>query len=218
MKNVVKGAAPDAFEKWKTEGDEGWEPSYAQLQNPEKQALHKALLAEQGWVCCYCGREVTLDDSHIEHFRPQDQFEALQLSFENLHASCLKNIGAGLPRHCGHAKGNRFDERRIIDPQDVTCEKRFVYTALGAIAAADASDEPASYMNELLSLDIPFLRAARAEVLGNALDAEFLSTASDEDLSQLRDAFSRPDDDGRLPSFGHVIARYAGQYLPSSGL
>ncbi|MDR5824231.1 retron system putative HNH endonuclease [Caballeronia sp. LZ043] len=218
MKNVVKGAAPEAFEKWKTDGDEGWEPSYAQLQNPEKQALHRALLAEQGWVCCYCGREVTLDDSHIEHFRPQDQFEALQLSFENLHASCLKNIGAGLPRHCGHAKGNRFDERRIIDPQDATCEKRFVYTALGTITPADPSDEPARYMNELLSLDIPFLRAARAEVLGNALDANFLSTASDEDLSQLRDAFSRPDGDGRLPSFGHVIARYAGQYLPSSDL
>ncbi|MDR5782982.1 hypothetical protein QCE63_26605 [Caballeronia sp. LZ065] len=73
-------------------------------------------------------------------------------------------------------------------------------------------------MNELLSLDIPFLRAARAEVLGNALDADFLSTASDDELTRLRDAFRRPDDDGRLPSFGHVIARYAEQYLPSPDL
>ncbi|MDR5782983.1 TIGR02646 family protein [Caballeronia sp. LZ065] len=122
MKKVVKGSAPEAFETWKTDGDESWEPSYAQLQNPAKQALHKALLAEQGWVCCYCGREVTLDNSHIEHFRPQGQFKVLQLSYGNLHASCLKNMPAGLPRHCGHAKGNRFDESRIIDPQDATCE------------------------------------------------------------------------------------------------
>ncbi|SPB15697.1 hypothetical protein NOV72_02917 [Caballeronia novacaledonica] len=214
MKHVVKGESPESFEKWKTEGDEFWQPNYSQLRNPEKQAVHEALLKEQGWVCCYCGRSVGLDDSHIEHFRPQHPFEALQLTFKNLHASCLREAKPGLPLHCGHAKKNDFDEARIIDPQDGSCESRFIYTGLGAIASANVSDDCAAYMRRLLSLDIPSLQAARAEALGRTLDAEFLSTASDEELKLIRDAFRRPDSDGRLPSFGHVIARYAEQYLP----
>ena len=214
MKHVVKGFAPESFERWKTEGDELWEPSYSQLQNPEKQALHKVLLTEQGGVCCYCGREVSLNDSHIEHFRPQHHFEELQLSFQNLHASCLREAKPGLPLHCGHAKKDDFDEDSIIDPQDPSCERRFIYTELGAIEAADPADERAMYMTKLLSLDIPFLQAARAEALKKALGAEFMSEATAEELRILRDAFRRPDSDGRLSSLGHVIARYAEQYLP----
>lgn len=71
MKYVGKGQAPPAFELWKVQGDEGWAPAYGDLQQPEKGELHAALLKEQGWVCCYCGRRVHKVDSHIEHYRPQ---------------------------------------------------------------------------------------------------------------------------------------------------
>ena len=72
MKNIAKGQSPQGFEKWKALESADWIPTYGSLRGEEKRALHLSLLREQGWVCCYCGRAVGEDDSHIEHFRPQD--------------------------------------------------------------------------------------------------------------------------------------------------
>jgi uncharacterized protein (TIGR02646 family) len=116
------------------------------LQNPEKRVLHQALLDEQGQLCCYCGRSITLADSHIEHFRPQEQREDLALDFENLLAACIRETEPGAPLHCGHAKGHDFDEGRHVSPLDPTCESRFGYLLTGAIVSKDAG---ASYMTAL---------------------------------------------------------------------
>ena len=126
MKWVKKQAEPTAFINWKSKANEEWEPSYDTLQNPEKRALHEALLTEQGQVCCYCGRTISLLDSHIEHFRPQETREDLALAYVNLHASCIREKSPGAPLHCGHAKGNDFDEGLVISPQDENCERRFI--------------------------------------------------------------------------------------------
>lgn len=79
MKGVSKIVEPAAFADWKAKANDEWQPSYDILQNPEKQILHESLLAEQGWVCCYCGRHISRLDSHIEHFRPQESREDLAL-------------------------------------------------------------------------------------------------------------------------------------------
>lgn len=213
MKHVTKGASPDDFEAWKAQANENWKPTYDSLRNPEKQSLHRALLAEQGSVCCYCGRSIALDDSHIEHFKPQDRYETLQLEYANLHASCLRGQQRCMPRHCGHAKDNGFDEDQHIAPVDPTCEQRFMYTLRGSIVPTDAGDERARYMVDLLALDSPALQHLRNEVLARTLDPEFLASATNEDLVQLRDGFRTRDAAGNLPSLGHVVARYAEQNM-----
>lgn len=214
MKHVAKGASPVSFENWKGKANADWEPTYPDLQNPEKQDIQVALLTEQGWVCCYCGRSVSLSDSHIEHFRPQNGgYSELQLNYENLLASCLRELKPGLPLHCGHAKTDNFDEAKQISPLEPTCEQRFIYTQLGEILPADQSDVRAAYMMSLLALDTPFLRDARAAVVSKVLNVDFLNTASTEELQQLRDAFRRRDNEGKLPDFGHAVARYAEQWL-----
>ena len=213
MKHITKEPPPADFEAWKGQANENWQPTYDDLQNPEKRNLHRALLAEQGSVCCYCGRSIGLDDSHIEHFRPQERYAALQLDYANLHASCLRGQQRTMPRHCGHAKDNRFDEAQHIAPADATCERRFMYTLRGEIIPTDPDDNRARYVTELLALDAPALRHLREEVLSRTLDATFLASATTAEMTKLRDGFRLRDDTGKLPDFGHVVARYAEQSL-----
>jgi uncharacterized protein (TIGR02646 family) len=217
MKHVVKGAAPRSFEDWKVNGDDNWNPTYADLQNPEKRDVHEALVREQLFVCCYCGRSITFLDSHIEHFRPQggpqSVWRHLDLSYENMHASCVRETQPGLPLHCGHAKAGEFCESLHISPLDPDCEKRFVYALDGGIAGIHASDLSAVYMVTLLRLDVPLLRSYRQEVLTRVFDIAFLGSATTEELQILRDRFCQSDAGGHAVSWGHVVARYADQLL-----
>ena len=214
MKRVVKGAEPRAFADWKAKANEDWQPSYGTLQNPEKRALHEALLAEQEGVCCYCGRAISLADSHVEHFRPQETYEELALEYDNLHASCIRETEPGAPLHCGHAKGSDLDQAKSVSPLDLDCERRFMYSAQdGAVFPVDKNDESAVYMVGLLKLDVTFLRDRRAEALKSVFDNQFVSSATDDELIKLAEAYRRPDADGHLTGFGHVLSRYAEQLL-----
>lgn len=213
MKRVVKGESPYGFEQWKSKASAEWAPGYSSLQNPEKKELHAALLKEQGYVCCYCGRDISLVDSHIEHFRPQELREDIALDYANLFASCIRETKPGAPLHCGHAKGNAFDEANHVSPLDDDCERRFIYTLDGAIAPTDQADHAAQHMRQLLRLDIAFLRNRRQEFLRAVFDPDFLVSASNDELRLLAAAYSTPDADGRLESFGHVLGRYVEQLL-----
>jgi len=214
MKQVVKGLAPAQFEGWKAQANAEWQPSYSGLQNPEKAALHEALIAEQGGVCCYCGTSISVKTSHIEHFRPQEGYEDLALEYENLHASCIRQTCPEDPLRCGHAKGNAFDETNVISPQEDGCERRFLYSYLdGAIYSADRADVSANYMVSLLRLDINFLQNRRMAALSSVFDDEFVRNASEQELELLASAYRRRNDAGVLPDFGHVVARHAEQIL-----
>jgi uncharacterized protein (TIGR02646 family) len=213
MKHVDKGASPPSFEAWKQLANDDWQPTYKSLPNPQKSELHDALLREQGWVCCYCGRSVSKEDSHIEHFRPQDSYSPLALCYENLHASCVRDMEAGTPPHCGHAKADAFDEMLHISPLDASCEARFIYAGDGQILSADTADVNAAYMLKLLKLNAPLLRLRRQEVIQAIFDAEFVQAATVADLERLRDVFRRLDDSGHAQNFGHVVARFAEQRL-----
>lgn len=213
MKHVVKGAEPREFADWKALANDAWQPRYADLRDPEKAVLHDALLAEQGRVCCYCGRAVTRTDSHIEHFRPQESHDRLSLDYGNLHASCIRETKPGRPLHCGHAKGSGFDEGVAISPLDAGCERRFIYPADGSIAPTLREDAGAAYMIELLCLDLPFLRDRRSEALRRIFDAAFLETMHRSELETLMRACLEPDASGSVMDFGHAIARHAEQLL-----
>lgn len=239
MKRVVKGDSPETFEAWKAKATEAWQPGYRDLRNPEKRALHLHLLREQGWVCCYCGQRIDIDGggavkeegsahagrsqsigSHIEHFRPQEKYPDLSLDYGNLFVSCLRQLNKAEPVHCGHAKGNDFDAELAISPSEVD-EQGFIYTLSGEVRP-DCENGPTDYMCKLLRLNEPSLKSRRETVLTHVFDSAFLSSLSGEgidaeqvtnDLRKLADGFRQFDDEGRLPSFGHVIARFAEQQI-----
>ncbi|MFQ2382665.1 retron system putative HNH endonuclease [Aeromonas dhakensis] len=213
MRHFVKDSSPEGFEEWKALANEDWQPTYEGLQNPQKRTLHQALLDEQGGTCCYCGRSISLTDSHIEHFQPQELRRDLALSFENLFASCIRETKPGAPLHCGHAKGNDFDEARHISPLDHGCERRFIYKLSGGVLPTDTADTSAQYMSDLLQLDIDFLRNRRHDALSKVFDDEFIASATNEELEMLALAFRQHDAVGQSVSFGHVLARFAEQLL-----
>jgi uncharacterized protein (TIGR02646 family) len=216
MKYVRKGPAPEEFERWKQQANADWSPTYADLRQPQKRIVHDALLAEQWGVCCYCGRRITCEDSHIEHFRPQHTYPELQLEYDNLMASCNAENEPRLPLSCGHAKKNGFDEGLHISPTDPLCEQRFCYTVDGAIKPHRSDDAAAIYMIGLLDLDIKFLRHRREQAIAGVFDDEFLLNATDEELDVLRQQFLLPSDGNQLVSFGHVVVRFAEQLLERS--
>ncbi|MHC8337138.1 retron system putative HNH endonuclease [Pseudomonas sp. HLT2-19-2] len=212
MKRVLKGTEPASFTEWKNSANDEWSPTYPTLQNPQKRDLHNSLLLEQGFFCCYCGREMDAGSSHIEHFKPQEHYEELALEYQNLHASCLRETKPGNPLHCGHRKGNWFDETQYISPMDEQCELRFRYLRTGEIQPTDSDDLPATKMIEVLALDIAYLNNRRQNTIRRLFDDEFITQASNEDLTRLvtviRSAEVRDQN-----AFDHVIARYAEQLL-----
>ncbi|MGK7925879.1 MAG: retron system putative HNH endonuclease [Spirulina sp.] len=89
MKYIKKNEEPEIFRDWKALANEDWQPNWDEnFQSPEKPAVHRSLLREQGSICCYCGREITRETSHIEHLKPRSLYPDLALNYSNLLASC----------------------------------------------------------------------------------------------------------------------------------
>lgn len=215
MRYIAKRESPQAFERWKTEGDADWDPRYVDLGGERKRDLHQALRGEQGHLCCYCGGEISESDSHIEHFRPQSKFQSLDLDYPNLHVSCVRTPkGARSAWHCGHAKQSEFCEERAVSPIDEACEGRFIYALQsGAVYATDPHDAGAKYMGKLLGLDVEVLRERRREALEEVFNDEFVKSTNEEQLRAFAQTWRQPAEDGRTRKFGHVLARYAEQMI-----
>lgn len=96
--------APESFQNWLNDNDDRLQIQYEDVNIsgtqmwtehtdlPEfpKPDLRKALLEDQGYVCCYCGFPVTNDGMScvIEHFRPKKEYKKLVFDYTNLFASC----------------------------------------------------------------------------------------------------------------------------------
>ncbi|MFN0203869.1 MAG: retron system putative HNH endonuclease [Bacteroidia bacterium] len=79
--------------------------------NPKKE-LQLALLQEQGYICCYCGKRIDETNMRIEHFFPKTHNKPCTYNYYNLHAAC-KGGGEG---YCF------IGQEGIITRRDI-CEK-----------------------------------------------------------------------------------------------
>jgi uncharacterized protein (TIGR02646 family) len=89
MKRVNKGMSPQRFENWKSNGRKTW----SQFKNKTniKNLVKENLLEDQGYICCYCGKRIELDEmTTIEHFLPKGlpRYSHLALDYQNLFVSC----------------------------------------------------------------------------------------------------------------------------------
>ena len=123
MKYIEKGDEPEEFRAWKELASESWQPTYADLRGSEKTAVKKSLMAEQGYICCYCERRLLDSDSHIEDLRPQSDPVADPLDYGNMLCSCQDQVKKGEPRHCGNLKEDRL---LAITPLENGCGEQFV--------------------------------------------------------------------------------------------
>jgi uncharacterized protein (TIGR02646 family) len=208
VKQITKNNEPQEVIDWKADANEDWQPTY---RDASKLILRRSLAEEQGYICCYCNQDISDEDFHIEHFRPQHPYTELELEYTNLHASCMKNKVKGSPSHCGDAKGNWFDGASTLSPLD-NHESSFKYLYDGHIEAASNN---ASDMVTRLKLNDEALKAKREAEISGLLDAEFIETATHEQLATLFTRISRKNH-GKYQPFIVAIQQQIKQLLPDN--
>jgi uncharacterized protein (TIGR02646 family) len=202
MKYVKKGPEPDEFVQWKFQANEDWQPSYQDLPGNIKKTITKALMTEQGYICCYCERRLEETNCHLEHFQPQ-AIGAKQLDYQNMLCSCQRNLRPGEPRHCGNLKGDWYDAMLLISPLESSCETQFRFTAAGEILP-DTEDNQASLTTiAKLGLNIKKLQALRREVIAPFLDQDLTL----EELKRFVDGYLQIDHDCKFNPF-YTTIRY----------
>lgn len=178
MKYIDKSKEPQLFHNWRNSHPK---KGYNDLCRKVKQKLKKSLIDEQGGLCCYCECRITKDTSHIEHFKPKGNpaFAQLQLDYQNLHASCIREPKGGDEEHCGHKKGNQFDPL-LVSPLEHDCDTHFVFKLDGTIAEAD---ERGKKTITLLHLNSALLNRQRKALIDILLESDELDTALAEHLN-----------------------------------
>ncbi|MCK9375229.1 MAG: TIGR02646 family protein [Syntrophobacterales bacterium] len=202
MKHITKGMEPQEFTTWKALANDDWAPTYEDLRGIEKRAVHASLIREQGGLCCYCEQSVNINNSHIEHFRPQNYHLVDPLDYGNMLCSCQRLLREREPRHCGNKKGEWFDEVLLISPMDAGCEGRFAYDASGGIRPMDPDDEATTTTIKKLKLDCDKLRSLRKGVIDGLLQGNL----TEQEMGESIRGHLGPDGDGVFGEFYTTVA------------
>lgn len=195
MRYIKKGVEPQTFTNWKALKNEQWEPTYDNLAGDPKKDVYLALLAEQGYLCCYCERELFADDYHVEHLNPQAMKAGDDLIYENFLCSCLNVTAKGDPLHCGKLKG---DEVIDVNPLQQDCSAKFSFTAYGEIIGLT---EAAKSTIKTLGLDIKKLVDMRKGVLDPFLD----DSIEEADFIDFVSGYLDPPQLGKLSPFQSMV-------------
>lgn len=201
MKHIVKQSEPEDFARWKAQANDDWQPTYDNMPGDIKNGVKAALMAEQGFLCCYCESRLHGEQSHIEHFRPQSDPVVDPLDYANMLCSCGNRFQKGEPRHCGSLKDDWFDPDLLVSPFAPGCEERFAFLGDGRIEPRLDGDRAAKESIKRLGLGLPKLNDMRAKVIEPFLD-ESLS------MRELRDfvaAYLQPDETGRFGEYWTTI-------------
>lgn len=202
MKYIVKGEEPEELAAFKVSGDPNWIPEYSALPGKKKQAVHSALLKEQGQLCCYCMQRIDQKSSHIEHWQPQSVPPDLALEYTNMLASCQRELEPDEPLTCGKRKGNWYDPKRMVSPLEHNCEERFHFTASGHIHPAVDNDLAAD--ETIRRLELNLLYKFRQEAIGAMIDDS--DDLSSNDLKTLAHDILVRDDSGLFAEYCVAIA------------
>ena len=126
--------------------------------------LREHFIHSQYYLCAYCCRRITFEDSLIEHIKPQSGFSNLTMDYDNMIANCRSE---GEESTCSNKKGSKYDEQMFISPLDENCNSHFSFSPNGEIFGETAKG---SYMIDLLGLQSYKLKRARAAKIKECFD------------------------------------------------
>uniref|UniRef100_B8HSX4 C2H2-type domain-containing protein n=1 Tax=Cyanothece sp. (strain PCC 7425 / ATCC 29141) TaxID=395961 RepID=B8HSX4_CYAP4 len=209
MKYIEKGEEPSSFTGWKAQKNENWEPTWDNLQAPQKPELHEALLFEQGYICCYCGMRISKTNSHIEHLKPRSHFPELALDYNNLLSSCpgegdekIQSEATKLKHlHCGVGKDDWYDPTLMVSPLAPNCTDYFSYTAFGEILAATDLTLNAAALETIkrLRLDHSKLTLIRRRAIEAIIPLD--DDYTQEEIETLIESYSQRNEKGEFVRF-----------------
>lgn len=191
--------------------------SYDDLSTETKDAIRKSLLIEQGYLCAYCMKRISVEDTTIEHYDPQSAQNGTDMSYRNMLGVCdggQKNQGKGSQRlTCDKRRGNR---PLTINPLDNYTISKVKYTKKGGIYS---DDENINFdLNNTLNLNSPnsYLKANRETVydtLIKKIDAHGGKNRSF--LLRLKREYETKDSDGKYTPFAGIALYFINKWLNS---
>jgi len=197
MKNVFKRDEPKSLVKHRLRQG-GFDDA-----GDWKSDLKKALLSEQGGICCYCMCRITEEAMKIEHLKCQERNKHLSLDYRNLLAACKG--GEGSPQklqHCDTRKANR--DIGLNPTGDV---ERFInYLADGTLKVTDLQHD--GDINIVLNLNTDNLVRSRKDAYtacSTAVSARLGQTTwRKEDLERVLEKWQELDAKGNFRPFVQV--------------
>ena len=182
MKYITKRPQPQALIAWtraRTVEDKAqattW--SYDDMPANVREAVKTKLVAEQGGLCCYTGRRIDLQTSHIEHLKPQAScINHEDTDYNNLIAA-YPSSAPNTPgcRYGAHKKANWYEEELFVHPRRMDCEARFRYRDTGKIMPTSPNDAAATRTIQKLGLDDIELELMRKAAIDAAIYAKRLT-------------------------------------------
>lgn len=168
MKRIIKNSSePTALKQYRsTPGAD-----YENMPTDVKDIIRNALYQEQGGICCYCMKQITLDygNTKIEHFKPRNIYngkdgkENLKLNYNNLLLACK---GEEMDSYnnkvscCDSKKGD--SELLFVNPLNNDIESKFYYTRSGEITSHDENIK--NEIKNILNLNNQTLKNLRKKV------------------------------------------------------
>jgi uncharacterized protein (TIGR02646 family) len=216
MKYISKQRQPRELIAWvraKADDEEAkhihW--TYDDMPSDVRKAVKKHLVQEQGGLCCYTGRRIKPETSHIEHLKPQAVcVKHEDTDYGNLLAA---HPASDAPSKCpygAHEKGDWYDQLHFVNPRRQDCERRFRYRDNGHIGSMSQDDAGATQTIQHLQLDHRELQQMRTQIIHEAIFAEQLNEAQ---ARRLLAAMDERDGDGNYRPFCFVIKQACERYL-----
>lgn len=205
MWHINKTKPPEEFVYYcKTPG-----VSYDNLSGEPKKKLRKRLVEDQGYICCYCGMEIS-DDEHtkIEHVQCQKNHGELALCFDNMLASCdggdsdreaykkaRKTDPRAMQKHQKHCDAKKGERDIPVSPLDADIESFITYFDDGSVAGRN---EPGDQLVQTLGLNALYLQMLRKTAIESYLENPI------DDIKTEIEKLHMPKD-GRLQPFCFAI-------------
>lgn len=185
MKQINKRPSAEVIEGYKELRQKTASPDFEDLKKEMGAVLKDSLLAEQGYLCCYCMNSIeerVYEDGSkdlkmkIEHFESQDDYPDKVTDYNNLFAACKGGEDLdGKDRFCDSAKGNT-ELKYIPNPASIRKkdeERSFNirYNPRGAISSKDPNID--KELKETLKLNAQTLVRLRKQawaVLSGKID------------------------------------------------
>lgn len=190
MQTIHKHHQPISLSEWRNQYCRhmeiaGGECNYTKLRTfrIEMKDIEDSLLAEQGHICAYTGRRISIENPedqnsrnvkfHIEHLKPQKRcFRGEDVEYRNLVACWPAPNQSYEPEFGARKKGDwpgPEEERLFLSPLEPSCSRRFLFKKNGKIEPADQNDVAAKMTIKKLGLDNKTLTAYRKNQLEGML-------------------------------------------------
>lgn len=211
MKRIIKSKPPASLQRWYRR-QHGINCSFKDMPSDVKESVKKSLLTEQGCLCCYTGKRVDANSSHIEHLKPQAlsrrDGDHEDVDYNNMLAAYPK--GDKPPCPYGAKKRGDWYSEDFVHPLRPDCERRFIFKLDGEIAPRDENDFGAAETIRRLRLDHEYLTADRKTAIEELL---FTDEVSEAQAKRLQQQIMKRDSKERFIAFCFVLEQACLEYI-----